>query len=257
MSVPPEVLDVIRQWVRKAEHDLEAARRPCIQSLPRERTSPSRAFFGQVRSCPALIEAEQSRIVIVSNTITRAVMAQLHQCRRVLPVVQTGLAALLGGLGLWQRNEILSHSWGGWNSTGRFHVWPWPFKFAVISNMPAFLAGSLLSWPMANLLPGFSEPAQLAPCLLFVPALWYWVGSRLDRRLPVMAQPAFRSRSNWSLLLLFTLLCAMGASIPIGYTGYLPYGIALWVMMGFTVRYVSKAPANSPKATEHKTEFLV
>ena len=27
MSVPPEVLDVLRQWVRKAEHDLEAARR--------------------------------------------------------------------------------------------------------------------------------------------------------------------------------------------------------------------------------------
>jgi HEPN domain-containing protein len=27
MSVPPEVLEVLRQWVRKAEHDLEAARR--------------------------------------------------------------------------------------------------------------------------------------------------------------------------------------------------------------------------------------
>jgi HEPN domain-containing protein len=27
MSVPPEVADVIRRWVRKAEHDLEAAKR--------------------------------------------------------------------------------------------------------------------------------------------------------------------------------------------------------------------------------------
>ncbi len=27
MNVPPEILEVIRQWVRKAEHDLEAARR--------------------------------------------------------------------------------------------------------------------------------------------------------------------------------------------------------------------------------------
>lgn len=27
MSVQPEVLEVLRQWVRKAEHDLEAARR--------------------------------------------------------------------------------------------------------------------------------------------------------------------------------------------------------------------------------------
>ena len=27
MNVPPEVVDVLRQWVRKAEHDLEAASR--------------------------------------------------------------------------------------------------------------------------------------------------------------------------------------------------------------------------------------
>jgi HEPN domain-containing protein len=27
MNAPPEVVEVLRQWVRKAEHDLEAARR--------------------------------------------------------------------------------------------------------------------------------------------------------------------------------------------------------------------------------------
>jgi len=27
MSVPPEVMEVIRRWVKKAEHDVEAARR--------------------------------------------------------------------------------------------------------------------------------------------------------------------------------------------------------------------------------------
>ena len=27
MSVPPETLEILRQWVEKAEHDLEAARR--------------------------------------------------------------------------------------------------------------------------------------------------------------------------------------------------------------------------------------
>jgi hypothetical protein len=27
MNVPPEVVEVLRQWVRKAEHDLEAANR--------------------------------------------------------------------------------------------------------------------------------------------------------------------------------------------------------------------------------------
>jgi hypothetical protein len=27
MSVPPETIEILRQWVEKAEHDLEAARR--------------------------------------------------------------------------------------------------------------------------------------------------------------------------------------------------------------------------------------
>jgi len=32
MSVPPEVIEILRQWVRKAENDLEAARRiPAIE----------------------------------------------------------------------------------------------------------------------------------------------------------------------------------------------------------------------------------
>ena len=33
-----------------------------------------------------------------------------------------------------------------WDTTARFHVWPWPYKFAFVSNFPAFMAGSLLSW---------------------------------------------------------------------------------------------------------------
>ena len=32
MNVPPEVIEVLRQWVRKAEHDLEAASR--IMAMP-------------------------------------------------------------------------------------------------------------------------------------------------------------------------------------------------------------------------------
>src|SRR5215468_1164579 len=106
-----------------------------------------------------------------------------RQCfRRVLPVTQTFFAVLLGGVGLWQRNQILSdrHSFG-WHSTARFHVWPLPFKFAVISNLPAFMAGSVVFWPLSSLWPELSEVTQLAPCVLFVPILWYWVGSHLDR----------------------------------------------------------------------------
>jgi hypothetical protein len=38
MNAPPEVLEVLRQWVRKAEHDLEAANRimaskPAVHSI--------------------------------------------------------------------------------------------------------------------------------------------------------------------------------------------------------------------------------
>ena len=73
-------------------------------------------------------------------------MALGIQFRKLLPITQTVLAAFFGGWGLWLRNEYLSHySPFGWNSTERFHVWPWPYKFAVVSNMPALFAGGLIS----------------------------------------------------------------------------------------------------------------
>jgi hypothetical protein len=100
------------------------------------------------------------------------------QFRRILPLSQVLLAAIFEGLGLWQRNRILSHDYLfgiGWNTTARFHVWPWPFKFAVITNFPAFLAGLFLSWPIVAVWPKLHEAVQLAPSLLFVPVLWYWL----------------------------------------------------------------------------------
>src|SRR5258705_8498642 len=106
-------------------------------------------------------------------------MTHRKQFRRILPIAQVMLAGLFGGLGLWQRNQILSHDYLfgiGWNTTARFHVWPWPFKFAVISNLPAFLAGLLLSWPIGAVRPELHEAVQLAPSLLFVLVLWYWIG---------------------------------------------------------------------------------
>src|SRR5580704_14498212 len=150
-------------------------------------------------------------------------MTQRYQFRRILPIVQTVVAIIFGAWGLWQRNAILGHSWFGWNSTARFHVWPWPYKFAVISNIPAFLAGLLLSWPINNVWPGLSEPAQLLPCILFIPALWYWVGSRLDRKVAMANGASVSITKQLTLLLLFTLLCGVGALIPIGYVAYIPY----------------------------------
>jgi hypothetical protein len=152
--------------------------------------------------------------------------------RRILPTSQVALAGLLGGWGLWQRNEILSHDYlfgTGWNTTARFHIWPWPFKFAVVLNLPAFLAGSLLSWPIGSVRPTTPEYIAMIPSLLFVPILWYWVGLRLDRRWNVT------DNLPWIALSVFTLICLTGAFLPIGYVGFLPYGFVVWLFTAFTI----------------------
>ena len=108
------------------------------------------------------------------------------QFRVLLPIAQTAMAVLFGGLGLWQRHEILDQPWLGggplWNTTAAYHVWPWPFKFAVISNMPAFLAALPVLGPIERSWPGIPEWLELGPTLAFVPLLWYGVGSWMDRR---------------------------------------------------------------------------
>jgi hypothetical protein len=169
-------------------------------------------------------------------------MAHGNQFRRVLPISQTALTMLFGGWGLWLRNSILSRPfWGDstwWDSTLRFHVWPWPFKFAAILNMPAFLASLLVSWPIDSLRPGLPEWISLSPSLLIVPLLWYWIGSWLDRRCSVTDRTRNPVRRAWILLLFFTVVGAVEASIPRnvgGYVSYLPFGIVLWIAVGFGV----------------------
>src|SRR5262249_32255987 len=127
--------------------------------------------------------------------------------RRLLPVVQCVFAALLGGWGLWERAEILSRVFTAdgqtlWETTARFHVWPWPFKFAVVTNTPAFLCWALVSWPLADRWPKAPEAAMAAPSLLLVAVLWYAVGSWIDR------QWGSGTRAVWGSLLGFTLICA-------------------------------------------------
>jgi len=175
-------------------------------------------------------------------------MRQEFRFRMLLPAVQTVLATLFGGVGLWQRNEILNRPFLGdqrlWESTARFHVWPWPYKFAVISNMPAFLAGSLVSLPIRVLLPvnalspGLPEAVELAISLVFVAMLWYWVGDRFDRRWPAAGDAGVfsGSRTPWILLLIFTAVCLVGALLPIGHVGYVPCGALLWLTTVFIIR---------------------
>jgi len=137
---------------------------------------------------------------------------QAKQFRVLLPIVQCPFAALFGGVGLWQRSAILNRPlFGGqtlWDSTARFHVWPWPFKFAVVSNAPAFLCWGLVGWPIGDRWPKAPEAAMAAPTLLFVALLWWAVGRWIDRHWTAS------TRVVWGSLLGFTLICAAGASVP-------------------------------------------
>lgn len=170
-------------------------------------------------------------------------MVEGAQFRKVLPALQTALAFLFGGWGLWIRHSILSRPFFGdsilWNTTARFHVWPWPYKFAVVLNMPAFLIGLLLSWPLDALRPGLPESVLLLPALLLVPLLWYLAGLWLDKRKGAGQNKRVRNRV-WTILLLFIAVCAAASSIPSsvwGYTNYIEFGAMIWmtVAVGFVV----------------------
>ena len=156
--------------------------------------------------------------------------------RKLLPIAQTLVAAVFGGWGLWLRDSIIRNSLG-WNSTLRFHVWPWPFKFAAVLNMPALVVGLLLSWPLEILRPGLPESVSTLPTLLFVPLLWYWVGSWADRT--TSSRKNGNSRAGlWILFLIFTLVCAAASSISkfVGsYTSYVGFGIAIWLILAVGV----------------------
>ena len=55
-------------------------------------------------------------------------MSREIRFRTLLPIAETVLAALFGGVGLWQRKQILSQPFLGdqilWESTARYHGWP-------------------------------------------------------------------------------------------------------------------------------------
>jgi hypothetical protein len=181
-------------------------------------------------------------------------MVQGTQFRRILPILQTVLAAVFGGSGIWLRNSILSRPfWGDatwWDSTAAFHVWPWPFKFAAILNMPAFLAGLLLSWPIDALRPGLPEWVSLSPTLFLVPLLWYRIGSWLDHRSSGEMNRASGTR-RWALLAIFIFICGAASSIPSrigGNMSYIPLGIVIWVAVAIPMKTSSASRKHETRA---------
>lgn len=146
--------------------------------------------------------------------------------RLLLPILQTLLGAAFGGVGLWQRHQILNQRlWGNetlWHSTAAFHVWPWPYKFALITNVPAFLFAALVDWPLQSVWPNLPDAIGWMLCLCFIALVWYHVGSRFD------AAKSFRQR-QWTVLLAFMVLAATGVLTP-GYIGFVLFAVALWMV---------------------------
>jgi hypothetical protein len=154
------------------------------------------------------------------------------QLRKVLPISQTLLAVAFGGWGLWERFTFINDSWLGWNSTLRFRVWPWPFKFAVVQNIPAFLIGLLLSWPIDSFEPGLPEWVSLLPSLLLVPLLWYLIGAWLDRK------RVLGRTSGETVVLIFGVFTAVSLIVAVNSgwilrsdTTFIPLGIVYWIAL--------------------------
>lgn len=162
-------------------------------------------------------------------------MAAEVRFRVILPLAQCVSATLFGGFGLWERYFVLDQplfagTW--WNSTARFHIWPWPYKFVAVTNFPAFLAGLLVGSRISARWPNLPESALFALCLPFVALLWFRIGGWFDHRWSRMDGPP-SSRLPWALLLLFTLLCAAGASVYISSSSdYLLSGAVIWTTVG-------------------------
>jgi hypothetical protein len=104
-------------------------------------------------------------------------MGQTAQFRKILPVSQVVFAVLLGGWGEWLRYTTLNRPFFGgtwWDSTARFHVWPWPLKIALVVNLPVLVGAGLVSVPLdAVRFPAIPEWLFYVMMLPFVALLWY------------------------------------------------------------------------------------
>jgi hypothetical protein len=117
-------------------------------------------------------------------------MTRAIHFRKALPIVHTILALFFGGAGLFLRDALLNRPFlsnpAVYEPTLRSFIWPWPLKFAAILDMPAVLAGILLSYALDQidqLRPALPAWASVLSMLVFVPLLWFAVGAWLDRTL--------------------------------------------------------------------------
>jgi len=115
--------------------------------------------------------------------------------------------------------------------------------------MPAFLVGLTLSWSLDHLRPGLPEWVSSLPVLIFIPLLWYWVGSCSDKRIS-SEQNIGGKRARWILLLLFLLVCPAAASISEmfgGHTDFVESGILIWMIALICVKTYAALRKRNPK----------
>jgi hypothetical protein len=138
-------------------------------------------------------------------------MAATIRFRALLPFAHALIGGIFGTLGAWQRVSALNRPiWDGetlWHTTARFHFWPWPYKFALSINWPAFLGAALLSSALGNS-PQIDDYAAMALSALFAIPIWYWIGSRFDDSI---RSGCIGLRSLIGIWLLFILACLVGA----------------------------------------------
>jgi hypothetical protein len=131
-----------------------------------------------------------------------------------------------------------------WDTTAPLHVWPWPYKFAVILNMPAAFAGMFFSaMVFSDFASRYGRVATEAVggivSLLLTLPLWYWIGLRFDRTCGTKSSGYL---SFWVFLSSMIILSFSGA-LYLGPIDYLLYGCGVWVLAAIAIAALTRARA--------------
>jgi hypothetical protein len=167
--------------------------------------------------------------------------------RIFLSVGQFVCAGLFGGIGLWERLSTLNQTIGNaplWEATAPLHLWPLPYKFAAILNMPAALAGMLFSAFASASGPVVSEVVGGIVSLVLTLPLWYWIGFRFDCTREAKNSGDF---SFWLFLSTIVILSFLGA-FYFGPIDYLLWGIVLWLAAALGVAVLTRTGSKAASA---------
>ena len=150
-----------------------------------------------------------------------------------LPLIQCLLGAIFGVLGAWQRVSVLNRvgffDQPLWNTTARFHFWPWAYKVAISINLPSFLVGALVASPFVKS-PQVAEYVAMALTALLGIPIWRAIGSRIDHGIKANHIPMHTGLGG---CLAFDIVCVIGAfAVPyafgLGPLAWLAGVVAFW-----------------------------